>query len=385
MKTIQTWLVQVVLAVVWMVPAVRATSLAFPKFGTPIVTEKQLVFAGPHSQTNRIICITRDKGEKLWELATTNAALWPCFVFDGELVMTHGPAILACNLERGTNRLLYKTDYDRCELATQELPIVSIQGAKNNVDYLSFVNLRRGQKLWECAKIKRTVVDGTGVILCEEGERKPVAGGGYTYVNQRLTALSASDGNVLWHYPWSKECFFVGGVAFGDYFVVAMAGSIHCINQKTGKLVKQAVVQKSPYASISLATRDEQVLLWTQAGEDVFSGHIVNALSIPELTLTKKAATDWYSASTETYGDMVIGMTIGRIDAYNIKTGQKVWQGGQWNWEGIHNGWIYYGTMEPNETHCSINMIEATTGRKKKLYEESLPQELRPLKRPKVE
>jgi hypothetical protein len=93
------------------------------------------------------------------------------------------------------------------------------------------------------------------------------------------------------------------------------------------------------------------------------------------LTKTELIKTEWTSARSFIYGDVVIGCSMGRVDTYNIRTGEQLWRGGQWNWEGIHNGWIYYSTRELNGTHTSVNMIEVTTGKLKKLYEEPLPEE----------
>jgi outer membrane protein assembly factor BamB len=351
------------------------TSYYFPKFGTPIVTDKFLVFSGPGWKSNRIICISRETGKKAWEIKEEKAVLQPGFMMAGDLIITKGADVFSCRLKNGNTTELYSTGYERCELSPHRRPLVIIEGERGNAEFLSLVDLRKGKKLWEVQNLRHIVAETNGVLLCQYAERKSQGAGGYSYINQRLTAISEVDGNVLWNYPQPKECYSAEGVAIGDYFVVDLAGTIHCLNQKTGTAVKTLQIQENPYVSISLASRDGAVLVWTQEGGDVFSGHVVYSVSVPQLIKSKLTKTDWYSAVSQTYGDVVIGRTIGRMDTYNIKTGEKLWQGGQWNWNGVHDGWIYYSTMEANGTHTSVNMIEVTSGKSRKLYEEVLPEE----------
>ena len=350
------------------------TSYYFPKFGTPIVTDTHLVFSGPGWETHRIICITRETGKKAWEIQDDEAVLRPWFMMSGGLIITKGADVFSCNLKNGKTKPLYSTGYERCGLSVHDLPLVIIGGEEENVDFLSLVDLRRAKKKWEVRNLRHIVAKGNGVLLCQHSERKVHASGGYSHNNQKLVAISEDNGEVLWDYPQPKECWDAEGVAIGDHFVVDLAGTLHCLNQKTGAAVKTLQIQDSPYASVSLAERDGALLVWTQEGRDVFSGHVVFSVSVPDLTKSELTKTDWYSAVSHTYGDIVIGMTIGRMDTYNIKTGEKLWQGGQWNWDGIHDGWIYFSTMETNGTHTSVNMIEVTTGNRKKLYEELLPE-----------
>lgn len=351
------------------------TSYYFPKFGAPIVTDKYLVFSGPDWEPHRIICISRETGKKTWEIQDEKVVLQPWFLMAGDLVITKGAGAFSCSLKNGNLNPLYSTGYEHCGLSPRRLPLVIIGGERGNVEFLSLVDLRRGKSLWEVQNLLHIVAETNGVLLCQYAERQSQGAGSYSHINQRLTAISEVDGKVLWNYPQPKECESVEGVAIGDYFVVDLAGTLHCLNQKTGAAVKTLQIQESPYASVSLASRDGAVLVWTQEGRDVFSGHVVYSVSVPQLIKSELAKTDWYSAVSHTYGDIVIGMTVGRMDTYNIKTGEKLWQGGQWNWDGVHDGWIYYSTMETNGTHTSVNMIEVTSGKSRKLYEEALPEE----------
>jgi hypothetical protein len=45
-----------------------ATSIYFPKFGTPIIAGDRIVFSGPGMQPRRLICIEAQGGKKLWDI-----------------------------------------------------------------------------------------------------------------------------------------------------------------------------------------------------------------------------------------------------------------------------------------------------------------------------
>jgi hypothetical protein len=352
------------------------TSYYFPKFGTPIVASKQLVFSGPGWEPHRIICISRENGERRWEIQDSESILCPCFVMDRGLIIIKGATVYSCDLSNGKTAPLYSTGYEKCGISPHQLPLVLVSGERRNVEFVALVDVRRAKRLWEVAKLSQIIAKGSGIFLCQYSEREVHTNGGFSRINQKLTAISAADGTVLWNYPQPKECWSAEGVAIGNHFVVDLAGTIHCLDQKTGSVVKTLQVQASPYASVSLAERGGTILVWTQKGHDVFSGHVVYSLSVPDLVKSQLAEADWYSAASYTYGDIVIGTTIGRMDAYNIKTGAKIWQGGQWNWDGVHDGYIFFSTMDKDGKHTSVNKIKVDSGERTFLYREVLPKEL---------
>ncbi|MDD2600711.1 MAG: hypothetical protein PHO37_16065 [Kiritimatiellae bacterium] len=361
--------------IVGVVVRLFGVSYYFPKFGTPVVTEKHLVFSGPSWESHRIICVLRENGRKAWEIEDKQVVLDPCFAMDGRIIATKGADVYSISLENGEDKLLYSTGYERSWLRSYNLPFTIISGEKEGVVFLSLVDLRRASKRWEVSNLIDIVAHDNDILLCEYAEREVRESEGYTNINRKLLAVSASTGKTLWAYHQPRECYHVTGVAVDKHFVINLAGAIHCINQKTGVAVKKLQVQRSPYASVSLAEHNGVVLAWIQDDCDVFSGYTIYSLSVPSLTKTELTKTDWYSAEFQTYGDIVVGRTIGRVDTYNIMTGEKLWQGGQWSWDGIHDGLIYYSTMEDNGNYTSVNKIDVVTGRCEKLYEEPLPQE----------
>jgi hypothetical protein len=156
-------------------------------------------------------------------------------------------------------------------------------------------------------------------------------------------------------------------------FVVVLRGAIHCFLQNTGEVVGKFQIVDGSWRCISLAARDNDVLAWAKKGEEDAAGHVVFSLSVPKLERRDLLEPDWYSAVTYAHGDIIIGTTIGRVDTYHIPSGKKIWEGGQWWWDGVHDGFIYFSATEPDGKHTSVNRIEVKTGNACKIYEEELP------------
>ncbi|MCX6921913.1 MAG: PQQ-binding-like beta-propeller repeat protein, partial [Verrucomicrobia bacterium] len=287
---LKTLLVSIAVAAVVAMTA-DGTSYYFPKFGTPIVSSKQLVFSGPGWEPHRIICISWENGERRWEIQDSESILCPCFVMDRDLIITKGATVYSCDLSSGKTAPLYSTGYEKCWISPHQPPVVLISGERRNVEFLALVDIRRAKKRWEVAKLSHIIAKASGIFLCQYSEREVYSNGGFSRINQKLTAISAADGKVLWNYPQPKECWLAEGVAIGDHFVVDLAGTIHCLDQKTGAVVKTLQIQASPYASVSLVERGGTLLVWTQKGRDVFSGHVVYSLTVPELVKSQLAET----------------------------------------------------------------------------------------------
>lgn len=352
------------------------TSYYFPKLGRPIVTEDRLVFSGPGWKSHRLICISKTGEKRLWEIEDNSAVIAPCFVMGQDLLITKDADVYTCDLSSGKTRLVFRTEYKRCGLHKARANHVIIAGEKDGVDYLSLVDLGRAKRIWEVPKINTVLAKGSGVILCQVAERRMGAHGGYTLVNQHLVALSATSGSAIWRFPLPKVCDLAHTVLMAEYFVAEAAGTIYCFRQDNGEVVSALKVQKGVYPCVSLAARSGDILVWTCKGDREVSGYVVFSLTVPNLERRNLLEPDWYSAVSYAYADTVMGTTIGRIDTYHIPSGKKIWEGGQWNWDGVHDGFIYFSTMEPNGTHTSVNRIEVKTGNRTKLYEEELPPKL---------
>jgi outer membrane protein assembly factor BamB len=353
-----------------------ATSIYFPKFGTPIIAGDRIVFSGPGMQPRRLICIEAQGGKKLWDITSGTNTLHPWFVQGEELLVTSSGDVHRCELKSGKLSRLYKTGYQRSRLLKQKPGFVLVDGERADVNYLSLVDSSRWQPVWETPRLLNVSAEGTDVLLCDAGTRKRVGGGGYTLIDRELAAVSRKDGKILWHRQMPQNVWGSKAVAISNFFVVALGGTLHCFKEADGEVLNTLKVNDSDIISPTLALRDGRALVWAQKGRDVFSGHVVFSLNVPEFVKTELTETDWYSATSVVYEDIVIGVTIGRVDAVHIPTGKKLWQGGQWNWDGILNGYIYFSDMERDGEHTSINRIQVKTGQREKIYEELLPEEM---------
>ncbi len=100
-------------------------------------------------------------------------------------------------------------------------------------------------------------------------------------------------------------------------------------------------------------------------------------LSVPELNEAALFPTDIIpEARAAILGDVLVGRGIGRVDAYDLADGKKLWKGGQWNFNGAHDKYIFFSQQESDGKHTSINRIHFETGNREKLYEELLPPEM---------
>jgi len=163
---------------------------------------------------------------------------------------------------------------------------------------------------------------------------------------------------------------WLNGVAVKEWFVVSLGDKVLCMRQENGQILKRA---KSPAGEpgVSLANREDHVVVWSSAERAAFAGRVYK-LSVPELDELALFSTDFFPLSHAIFGDVVVGRSGGRVDAYSLTDGKKLWRDGQWNWSGVFDGAIYFSEQEPDGKHASVNRIHIKTGEREKLYEELL-------------
>jgi len=162
-------------------------------------------------------------------------------------------------------------------------------------------------------------------------------------------------------------------VAVGRYFAFTASGALVVVDQLWGNQIKQLRIAKESLATILLATKDDLLFAQIHGG-----GSLPSYLSfeMPDLTKHESSEGEWNQATSSKQGDLAVMTTKSGTLALDTKTGQKLWQGGHWDWKGIHDGWIYFRLQETNGTHVSMNGVEVATGKLRKLYEEILPEDL---------
>jgi len=368
--------VTIVLAACGIISA-SGTSYYFPKFGRPIVSDSSIVFTEPGWTPHRVISIDRVSGEKNWEISDSKAVLevWiaPNDDNGNRYVITKGNDVFFCDPADGSTTPAYQAELERCSVSEYRDSLVFVGGAKNDVDWLQLVDLKTGKKIWEVPEVQYVSSSEGGMIICQRSTRKVTKeDGSYQRVNRRLTALSDGDGKILWEHQCPKLYSYASSMHVGSHLLVEDAGTLHCYEQESGELLKSVNVEEDGYRTVSLCRDGERIVAWVR-GADVFSEGTVYEISVPKLTKRRLIDTDWYAATSRIVGDVVVGQTVGRMDAYNLKTGEKVWRGRQWNWQGVHEGCMFYSVMSKDGKHADLKRIRVETGERKLLYREVLP------------
>jgi outer membrane protein assembly factor BamB len=348
-------------------------SIIYPKFGTPLVTPDKIIFS--EADGHRILCISRNTGEDLWDIKDTDAALNPCFILENKLIFTKNADIYACELVSGQSDALYQTGYDSCGLGQNSNHTVFIRGEKDDVDYFSLVDLEQKNELWKSPNITSVLTKDNGIALCKYAERE-YKDDGYTYINSKLVAISVSTGQVLWTYPLPNGGWLVDAVSVNDTFIVGESGMIHCVNQQSGSIINSYKMSDESSHPTSLVGNKNRVIVWTREGNDVFSGHVIYSLSVPSLDEIDFFEPDWYSSTTFVYDDIIIGGTLYRTEAYNLNSGEKVWSGGQWRWNGEFDGFLFFSRSDHDGKHTCIEKINIKTGERTEIYRALLPNKL---------
>ena len=322
----------------------HASSYRVLKFGTPVLVDDKLVFAEPGREPHRLICIAKEGGKKLWEITDVKQKLQPWLLGSNQLFVTVGGDIENCDPGSGKLTLRHRSGYARgVSLKDQQDGCVLAQGEKYEVDYLSCLDAGSWRVVWEVPRITGVIAPGQGVLLCEQGTRKPAEGGGYSLVDQRWVALSKEDGRVFW-----SSAAFAQGAAVDRYFLVYLKDTIHCLNQRDGTTVKQFRIHQTPYAPVSFATKDQQLLVNTfEFSRDSQLRRTFFSLTIPGLEWSKLTESDWKSA---------LGVQ------YEVRD----------------DNYVYSSSIEPDGSNTTINRTEIKTGKREELYREPMPSKLRP-------
>ena len=322
----------------------HATRFVAPQFGRPVLVGDNLVFAAPGREPHRLICIAKEGGKKLWEITDVKQRLQPWLVLSNQLVVTTGGDINDCDPASGKLTLRHRTGYERgVSLKDQQDGHVLAQGEKDQVDYLSCVDVGSWRAAWQVPRITLVVAPGQEVLLCEQGTRRTAEDGSYSLADQRWVALSRLDGRVLWSCP-----VFAQGAAIDRYFLVYLKDTICCLKQRDGTIAKQFRIYQTPYAQASFACKDQQLLVSTfEFSSDYQPKRTFFSLSVPGLEWHKLTESDWNSAFEV---------------QYDVRD----------------ENYIYSSSIEPDGSNTTINRTEIKTGKREELYREPVPAELRP-------
>jgi len=320
-------------------------SVWVPTFGKPVLVGGKLIFAEPGLKPHRLICIAKEDGKKLWEITDLQNQLQPWLALSNQCIVTVGDAVEKCDPASGQLALLYRTPFEGTVwLGDLQNGQLLVGGETNNVDYLACLDCTHWRPVWASRLITRVVAFGQDALLCEQASRKSATNGSYSVSGERWVALSRKDGKLLWSCPP-----FANAAAIGNYFLFYLKDTISCLNQGDGKTVKEFRIHQQPYALAALTSKDQQLLVrifqmefdTNNLPKDVFF-----SLDVPDLQRRKLTQVDWDAA---------------------------VWRENNVR----DNDYLYFASSGPNWVPC-INRTEITTGKQEQLYQEPVPQELRP-------
>lgn len=351
----------------------------YPKFGKPVVAKEHLVFCGPKlglDGANRLVCIARRDGKKVWDLEDDEQLLSPWLAMDDVVVITKGTDILSCRLKDKKTRLLYAPGFDECRsIIPCGLPRVLLSGKKDEKGYLSLVDLKDGVKQWEIEAFNHVIAEGREVLLCARHPWDFYKWESGALVKQHrliLTGVSKKDGAILWQYPAPEELTSAEGVAIGAYFVVKLGKKLIALDQNRGTIAANVPWRIEGVITGCLCAHGDSVLLWSSN----FNVQSASAFTVPELVKTTLMKPDHYAARACVYKDTLIGTTVYQANAYSLSSGERRWKGSQWEWEGVHDGLIYFSEMETDGKYTSVQSIEVDSGKRRVLYRELLPEKM---------
>jgi hypothetical protein len=365
----------ILFAAIWLTCVdAHSLSIDFPKFGPPHLVDGRLVFEDVGRDPRRILCIDQKSGKKLWEIKTNDRAA-AHRISSNEILVSDGQTVSQCELKSGVLRKLFDVSLTNFVVRPGASGLLLIHGERAHSKSLQGITTSAWKIVWEGNNIEtiNQILDDR--LICSISERMRAAAGGYHLVNSALVAIATKTGTVLWKNPLEDSWPDVAVV--GNHLFYSDKGSLKCVLTSDGSRVNSFQVTTNQYASFSIAPNQNTLLLWAREGRDVFSGHVIYSLSVPDLQKSLALKPDWYASIITVHSNIVMGETTGRIDAFDLSTGKKLWKGGQWNWDGVHDGKVYFSEMGSNEKTVTVNEIIIATGRRRKLFQEELPPEKR--------
>lgn len=347
-----------------------AMSQMLRMFGTPIVANDRLFFDEFSIDPHRIICVSSKDGQKLWEI-TNSLPMRACFMLQQQLVVTVGANIYLCEKESGKLKLVYQTGYDAndCPWLLQHNDLILGGG----INYLLCLDPSTWIKKWQLTNtsIIHDLSARDDLLLCQEAVWDQRGNGSYTYTPQAITAVSVVDGKTMWRI--SDENGNSHGATCGNYFVIHDFNSATCVKKLDGSTVKKIELPDLAFPVV----KDNRMLVQVLdevASEKSFAAslkrkdnkfpplkHNYYSFSVPDFKRRKISAKDWYQARYPV--EKAYASTMAKLLEDYV----------QQAWNGIHAGYIYLSTEEPETERIVIYKINAKNGRREKLYEEAIP------------
>lgn len=350
-----------------------ATSIIFPAFDTPLVSE-DAIFAH-YTYGQKLLCLDKKTGAIRWQV-TTEAPIQSIFGVDSNRIITvHSGKVSLLDAQRGnliktldlhgfffgrpvngnifshtsdgvivcqefdTGKRVWQNQYK--EPDSNILPLLV-----NDLAFLSF-SPRRMTHHWG-VKSKLITMEGTNMIAC----------------------LSAKDGAVVWKeaVPLSKKGFGVHlQVVPGQKWLLCITdNAVRLLDRKTGTVLYQWHSEKDVDGADFWG--DERIVICL--GGIGATTRSIQIMNIPDFTLTDEFTAEAREVATvEVVGDVMILKSLYRTIAVDLGAKTVIWQKGQRHFI-VQDGLLYYGEHCDNQRMLGI--CDPKTGEDTAVYSEKV-------------
>lgn len=366
-------------------------SYIYARFGNPVVIGQNVCFStaslSPRlgisdeacAQCRRLICIDRISGEQTAIVRDPNFRMHIGGEFAGSLAVVAGPEIRMWNPKTLEVKKIYtsnkKSQLSLSKISNQRVRVWSQteEDEAKKKNELFVLDLETAKVIWRQALRGHEVAEKGNVLVVQEEE---LAADGNTIHCKDFIAFELSTGKEMWRRsnPDTKhiECFFKQDSAFEKGLLLIYQKKLSLIDLQTGELKQQVPLELGEYGHSMVFSWRDSPLLWSEHGNGFTKKFFISSVSLPDLSVKKMFDVDWYAASAVVFNEVVIGSTIGRALAYNLSTGKKLWQGGQWRFGNVSSDQLYYSSAAMHSPWASIMAVDLGSGKRKRLFSECI-------------
>jgi hypothetical protein len=355
-----------------------------PKFGTPLVTSNQLIFAYPDARKPAIIGIDRGSGAKLWELPVTNkdVQLWHT---TSNPIVSIDTKLFELNLSDHSLQLRFTTDFqiETLREISAELFLLQQRAADIRTNKAIVINRNDWTQLWSRTNLYQCLDSDSDRILVQFAEPdfsgRNFVSHGWPMKNMAIALLNSQNGQAIWQRPSSNNFIGESAVLSDKYVVIISSGQLACASARDGSVLSQTnTLRADTFANV-----------WHDSA-GLFSNLSVNlvaSLDLPSLTskiLFRHDEPGVGARHRQFAGDIYLLKGMYGTCAYDTHTGRRLWPvttprvllpDAELAWEGVHNNILYFSRATRANDETAIYSLDIKTGQSRKLFSAPLPRE----------
>ena len=348
-----------------------ATSIVFPAFGTPLVTD-DAIFAH-HTYGERLVCLDRKSGAVRWQIKATAPIRSVCCVDSNRIAAVHADKLSMIDTSRGTNLKTHdiagvlfgrSTDGNILSLTSNHTVVCSDHDtgrriwkhqcreqnsnvmAKIVADDLIFLAFspRSITRLWD--KREWVTMKGTNLVAC----------------------LSAKAGTPLWREPVALSTKGFGvhlQISAGQKWLLCTTdNALRLLDRKSGKVLSRWRSEEDMDGA-DFWDDDLIAVCFGGIGANTRTIRILNA---PDFTRIAEFAVDAIEvASVQVVGDVMVLHSLYRNIGVDLRSQKVIWRKGQRHYT-VKNGLLYFG--EHADKKRVLGVCDPKTGRDTVIYSE---------------